>query len=409
MSEKLENNLLIVFLPQEWGKYHRRPYWEAISIRTNVLIVEPPAGVLTFLIHPRRIWNYLKKGRKVRTGKENLHFIRPLLLASPGIAFRIPFLAPIDRLLIRRKLSQVIKKLNFTAEQAVLFLVHVQQSHFSRLINKSLQCYEVTDLYTIARGQYHKDESHWYTKRANKKEKLIVSESDLIITSSKILSDQISSYHQNVHYLQNAADYKHFSKSREDSIDIPIDIKAFTGPKLGFIGNINNLIDFELLVDLANNLSDMSIILIGGEQIETGIKKDPWFLKTKSLKNIHYLGHKDYESLPAYLKAFDVCLLPFRLNDWMMHSAPNKTYQYLASGKPIVSTDFTEIRQYEEVVYVCQSHAQFVEKVRQAVQENSNELAAARQEIAFKNSTDKHAAKILSIILQSIEANKADD
>jgi glycosyltransferase involved in cell wall biosynthesis len=210
----------------------------------------------------------------------------------------------------------------------------------------------------------------------------------------------------NVYYLQNSADYRHFVKSADTELEIPGDIKLLPRPRLGFIGNINHLIDYELLAKLSGEFTNGAIVMIGGEQKNSGITRDRWYQKTKTNGNVHYLGFHDYEKLPNYLKGFDVCLMPFRLNDWMRYSAPNKTYQYLASGKPIVSTDFPEVHHVEQVVHIAKNHTEFIEMVRRALNDKSDIGKAARQQVAFENSTEKWAEKVMEILNKSLTERK---
>lgn len=406
MPEPNNQTLLILFLPQEWETYHRRPYWEALSWHTKVLVIEPPSGLLTFWLHPKRMADYFRRGGKVRHKGENLSFLRPLLAVPPGIDFRFPLFASIDRALMKRQVLKAVNSIYQGNSSIMTFLVHVQQSLFSKLIPNSNQCYEITDLYTLAIGQDKLDIDNRYTKRALKEEKKIVRESDLIITSSKLIYESLNNLHSNTYYLRNSADYNHFSKSTDTTLEIPPEVTTLPKPRLGFIGYINNLIDFELLVLLADEFSNGSIIMIGAEQKNTGITQDTWFQKTKQKKNIHYLGFKNYESLPAYQKSFDICLMPFRLNEWMQHSAPNKTYQYLASGKPVVSTDFPEIRHLKHVIRIGNDHGDFVRQAKEAQSEKSDALAGERKKIAQENSTENRAVKVMELIRRTISRAK---
>jgi len=408
MPEPNNQTLLILFLPQEWQTYHRRPYWEALARHTPVLVIEPPSGILTFWLHPKRMADYFRMLGKVRQNGDNLYFLRPLLIVPPGIDFRFPLFASIDRILMRRQVRNAVKSMHQESRSIVAFLVHVQQSLFSALIPGFRQCYEITDLYTLAIGEDKLDENNRYTRRALKEEKRIVEESHVVITSSKLIYEGIRKSHPNIHYLRNSADYKHFSKSADTALKIPEEAAKLPRPRLGFIGYINNLIDFELLVRLSDEFSTGSVVLIGAEQKNTGITGDIWFQKTKNKRNIHYLGFKDYENLPAYLKGFDICLMPFRLNEWMQHSAPNKTYQYLASGKPVVSTDFPEVRYLSDVIRIGKDHEDFVRQVREALSEKSDSLMAERKKIAAENSTENRAVRVMEIVNRAITLDKSN-
>ncbi len=390
--------LLILFLPQEWEIYHRRPHWEALAAHSRILLVEPPAGILTVWLRPKRLLNYYIKDRNLRKSGRNLYFFRPIQLASPGIDFLLPFLSGLDRIWMRRQLQQVLNKIKGEFDIAVTFINQVQQHHFSKTIPHSLQCYEITDLYVIPYGHHQLDESHWYTKRARSYDKKILSDSDLVITSSKLIYDNLKTPVGNIHYLHNSADYNHFVKSAGADLTVPEELRNLKKPILGFIGYINHLIDYELLTKLAVAFRDGSLVLIGGEQKITKVHNDTWYQKTKIIENIHYLGFKDYRQLPAYLKGFDVCLMPFRLNDWMRYSAPNKTYQYLASGKPVVSTNFPEMENVKKVVLVAGDHEEFVNLVQGALNDKSEIKKAERQKVALENSTENRAIKMTNIL-----------
>ncbi len=399
MDESNRQTLLILFLPQEWKTYHRRPHWEAMAKHARLLIMEPPAGILTVFLQPKRLIEYFNNGRKVRQqGEKATATFRPIQLGSPGIDFMLPFLSGIDRFLMRRQLKKVLKLLSADLNNTVTFIVHVHQHHFSKLLPQVRQCYEITDLYVIPQGEDQLEENHWYTKRARRYEKKLVLESEIIITSSKLIYEDLRSTHSNVYYLHNSADYAHFSKSETAELEIPAEIKGLAKPVLGFVGYLNHLIDFELLAMLANEFTNGSIVVIGSEQKINKVTNDSWYQITKQLNNIHYFGFKDYESLPEYLRGFDVCLLPFRLNVWMRYSAPNKTFQYLATGKPIISTDFPEMQAFKNVVYVASDHKQFIKMAREALNESNEAKRVERKKIALENSTENRSVKVMNIL-----------
>ncbi len=403
MQNKNQHTVLVLFLPQEWKIYHRRPHWEAMAAHTKVLIVEPPAGILSVWLRPKRLLNYFIRDRNLRQDGHNLYFFRPIQLASPGIDFLLPFLSVLDRIWMRRQLKKVLNKIKEEFDVAVTFIVQVQQHHFSKIVPNSLQCYEITDLYVIPYGHHQLAENHWYTKRARRYDKKILGDSDLVITSSKLIYDDLKTTVKNIHYLRNCADYNHFAKSAGDKLSVPAELQNLKKPILGFIGYINHLLDYELLTKIAAAFPNSSIVIIGGVQTITNVHRDNWYQKTKALENIHYLGFRDYEKLPAFLKGIDVCLMPFRLNDWMRYSAPNKTYQYLASGKPIVSTNFPEMEHVKNVVHVATGHEEFIRMVQEALNDRSEIKKAERQKVAFENSTENRALKMMRILSEFLK------
>jgi glycosyltransferase involved in cell wall biosynthesis len=391
------DSIVIIYLPQEWPTYHRRPHWLALAEHFQLLMIEPPAGLLTFWKKPKRVLDLLR-GKRIRQGERGIFFYRPLLLASPGIDFLLPLLAKLDRFLMRRRLKKVIRRVSVENKQVVTIINHVHQYHFSKLLPNEICVYEVTDLYLLLPGQQQLDPDHWYTKKAVRCENEIVSKADVIISSSKLVYEKWRATHSSIHYLPNCADYDHFAKTADDSLAVPDELNAIVKPILGFVGYINHLIDFELLNKLAEVNDNWSIVIIGSEHRISGVHRDAAYQKSENYPNVHYLGFKPYDELPSYLKGFDVCLMPFRLNDWMRYSAPNKVYQYLAAGKSVVSTNFTEIEVVKDVIAVAENHQEFIDYVRSVIDGNSEEKIKRRQEVAREYSTEARAKKVATII-----------
>jgi glycosyltransferase involved in cell wall biosynthesis len=398
MTDKSRKILFVVFLPQEWEIYHRRPYWEAMAKHAEILIIEPPLGLLTAWLRPKRLKDIFRGLKQPSDFQHNVYYYRPYQLMTPGFNFIFSLFSRLDKLLMRRQLNSIIKGLGTSFDKIALFIVHVYQQHFSGILPNAVQCFEITDLYLIPHGRQNLDDTHWYTKKARRYESKIVDESTLVMTSSGLIYERLKKTQASVHYLPNAADYHHFSKSRDESLAVPDDIAGLPSPRMGFIGYINHLIDFELIAKLAKNFPESSLIMIGGVQSISKVSDDLLYNATLQISNVHYRGFKKYETLPAYLKGFDICLMPFRLNDWMKHSAPNKTYQYLASGKPIVSTDFTEIRRYADIVRVGKSHDEFIKLVGEAISERDGQLVQKRLTTAMENSTENRAKKLFELI-----------
>src|SRR5699024_145258 len=130
------------------------------------------------------------------------------------------------------------------------------------------------------------------------------------------------------------------------SIPIPTDIKTLSKPIIGYIGVIDERIDMDLLRNSAKLLPEYDFVMIGplAKITEADLAK---------AENIHYLGMKDYDELPNYLKAMDITMMPFALNDATRFISPTKTLEYMAAGKPIVSTAIKDVvRHYADCVHI---------------------------------------------------------
>ena len=158
---------------------------------------------------------------------------------------------------------------------------------------------------------------------------------DLVFTGGMSLYEAKRGLHGNVHAFPSAVDVAHFAQARRDSAD-PLDQAGIGRPRLGFFGVIDERLDRELVAAVARLRPDWQLVLVGPV-----VKIDPSTLPQAA--NIHYLGRKTYEELPAYVAGWDAAIMPFARNEATRFISPTKTPEYLASGKPVVSTPIVDV------------------------------------------------------------------
>jgi glycosyltransferase involved in cell wall biosynthesis len=185
----------------------------------------------------------------------------------------------------------------------------------------------------------------------------------------------------NTHYFPNVADFEHFSRARSPTTKVPPDLAALRGPRIGFIGAISSYkLDFLLLRRLAETHPEWSVVLIG----KAG-EGDPWTNvdPLRRIPNLHLLGPRDYASLPAYLKGFDVAMLPSARNEYTRSMFPMKFFEYLAAGCPVVSTDLPALGAFSSVAHLARDSDEFIASVARALRGDCaplpDRLAAARE------------------------------
>ncbi len=178
---------------------------------------------------------------------------------------------------------------------------------------------------------------------------------DLVFTGGYSLYEAKKDRHPEVHPFPSSVDRAHFAKARAVEVQ-PEDQAGIAGPRLGFFGVVDERMDLDLIARLADARPSWSIIIVGPV-----VKVDPASLPARP--NIHYLGSKDYTDLPAYLGGWDVALMPFAINESTRFISPTKTPEYLAGGRPVVSTPITDVvRHYGEMdaVFIAESGDDFV-------------------------------------------------
>jgi len=198
-------------------------------------------------------------------------------------------------------------------------------------------------------------------------EQELIERSDVVFTGGSSLFEAKKDRHPNVHCFPSSVDRAHFAKARAHSFD-PADQEDLPRPRLGFYGVIDERFDIDLLDQVAAMRPDWSFVMVG--PIVKIAQED---LPKRS--NIHYLGGKTYEQLPAYLSGWDVALMPFAMNESTQFISPTKTPEYLAGGKPVVTTPIKDVvRHYGalEGVKVAATAAEFAAACDEALELSRN-------------------------------------
>ena len=167
------------------------------------------------------------------------------------------------------------------------------------------------------------------------REQQLFQAADVVFTGGMSLYEAKRLQHTNVHAFPSSIDVAHFAQAKS-SQDDPADQAAIPHPRAGFFGVLDERFDSALIAEVARLLPQVHFVLIGPV-----VKIDPATLPQGS--NIHYLGGKSYAELPAYLGGWDVALLPFARNEATRYISPTKTPEYLAAGKPVVSTPIHDV------------------------------------------------------------------
>jgi glycosyltransferase involved in cell wall biosynthesis len=202
------------------------------------------------------------------------------------------------------------------------------------------------------------------------RERFLLGRADVVFTGGLSLYEAKSRHHANVHMFGCGVDVEHFGGARDPQRPVPAPVADLPRPVLGYFGVIDERLDYDLIEQLAATFEGGSIVMAGPlAKVEAS--------QLPCRPNIHWLGQQPYSGLPALVKGFDVCLMPFALNDATRYINPTKTLEYLAAGKPVVSTPIADVlRNFGEVVRVARSHEEFATHVRQALTPDPQRVSA---------------------------------
>lgn len=192
--------------------------------------------------------------------------------------------------------------------------------------------------------------------------------------------------------IPNGADVEHFCSALKPDLTVPEELAALPRPLVGYIGAVSAWLDQEMLAAAALAHPEWSVVLIGPVDTDVTCLKD--------LPNVRLLGHKAYSELPAYLKGFDVTVIPFKINELTQGVNPVKLYEYLAAGKPVVSSDLPDVRPFLPLVSIAGDPDEFVKKIEEELAGDSPEKAAERVRVAGLNSWEARAGAAVEVIEQ---------
>jgi len=224
-------------------------------------------------------------------------------------------------------------------------------------------------------------------------ESKLFEKADLVFTGGQSLYEAKKDKHKSVYAFPSSIDVAHFKQAR-DITDEPEEQKQIAHPRLGYCGVIDERLNINLLAEIADFRPDWQFVMIGPV-----VKISDEDLPRRA--NIHYLGGRNYQELPSYLAGWDVALMPFALNESTRFISPTKTPEYLAAGKPVISTPIQDVvRPYGEMnfVFIASTAEEFVAACDKALEENQTEKLARVDEFLAQNSWDKTWSKMANLI-----------
>ena len=236
------------------------------------------------------------------------------------------------------------------------------------------------------------------------RETALLGRADVVFTGGRGLYEARVGRHSNLHLFPSSVDRDHFARALDPATPVPPDARPGT-PTLGFYGVLDERLDLALLDAVAALRPDWQFVLVGPVA-----KIAPGALPRRP--NLHYPGQRDYADLPGYLKGWDVCLMPFALNDATRFISPTKTLEYLAADKPVVATSVPDVvTGYRGVVRFADDPDAFVARCAAALAETpaarTMRVAAGRALLA-RTSWDTTVERMAALLEATIEARLAD-
>lgn len=213
-------------------------------------------------------------------------------------------------------------------------------------------------------------------------EKKVLARCDLVWASAAKLVDHCSRYNSETHFTPTGVSLEKFESAWQGRGETPPDLAGLPRPLIGQVGGLRKCVDQDLLRAVSRLLPQATFVIVGPEQVSVDA--------LRGLPNVRLLGSKPHEHIPAYIREFDVCLIPYAVNEFTDHISPAKLNEYLALGKPVVSTPLFEVRRFVHshgsVVTIADGPVEFAAGIEEALRSDSPESRARRRAVAESHS-----------------------
>jgi len=308
---------------------------------------------------------------------EHLTLLVPLLI--PG-EYRSKLIQRLDQWILKNLVGKALRDMGVTEGKKILWFYYPKWVYMVGELEETLVVYDIQDEYLT---QFNAP----FNIQALEKD--LLKSSDIIFTGTNSLAKKKGSGRENIEFIPCGVDYEHFHAASKDTLSLAGEMEDIRKPVLGYIGWIGERVDLDLIYYLAGQKPEWSMVLIGPVDVETNHHP----------RNVHFLGKKKYQDLPSYLKGFDVCLIPFKMDEVTMDLNPTKLLEYLATRKPVVSVGLNDVRDlYTGTVEIADNREEFLDLADKALKNRSHEQIDRGCELARTMSWDHTVSRMLARI-----------
>ncbi len=345
---------------------------------------------------PWFVWN--RQSSEVRNAniRGSFAFADNIWLDQPSrVALRWPKLKRWDKAVLHahaRRLRQ------FAADDAdgplIAYAFHPHFVDELRALKPDYIVYHAYDLFERTAG---------WTSKSSKSQKWLLENADAVIASSPVIAESLREIHnRQIDVIPNGVDFQTFSSGARDHQGIAESLAEIPHPRIGYIGRLNQKVDFQLIDQLAARQPLWNFVFVGQVGRLDAVTK-PAYDRCSARRNVHFVGHHSLANLPSCMESMDVNIMCYRIDPsiWTAGIYPLKLHEYLAVGKPVVAADIAAIREFAEVIAIASSLDEWERALKDAISNGGRGTPALRRATAKRNDWN---ARVISVkqVLQRV-------
>jgi len=302
----------------------------------------------------------------------------------------------LGRFTARQRLKQVHDMLRARGcTKIVLYLWGLEFDEVLDQIPHDLSIYNVSDEYSFSSTEV----------AVSREERNLLESVGQVFIISPALMEKKGHFNPHTAFLPAGVDYWRYATP----VSEPEDMRSIPHPRIGYVGHLKRRLDWPLLLELSGTHPQWSFVFVGPKSPHPEV--DDSLRQMSSRANVHFLGGRPAERLGEYIQHFDVCTMPYVVDDYTKFIYPGKMHEYLASGNPVVSTPVRSVQEFKDVITIAGNAREWSMAIEQALgeKEKTPERRAVRQNVAFQYDWQGLVDKVAHIIAGRLDLSTPDD
>ena len=383
-----------------WSRTQQLMFHISEKVGNKVLFINPRFNFPYYILHPKkaiRIFG-VKNALTAILGKHT-NFRNKIIIFTPikmiPFSGRFKLLGRLENKIYTLRISKIITKYKLNNPILWINMPYLYSKSSNDLnLNFDLRVFDWTDDW-LAFEKYERPEVYGKEDVGNERERYlqVLERADLVFTVAESLYSRAKRITPNTFLIPNGTDFENMSKSRQNDLPAVKKMEKIRSPRIGYAGWINNRIDLELIDYAIKRNSDLEFVFIGSIA--------PSFRAPDHIRNcprVHFIGTVRYHQLPLYIRYMDVLIIPHYRDEVTNAENPIKLYDYLSTGKPIVTTNIAGVERFKDFIKVARDKEEFYQMIMQTLQEKDEGQIGLRMKAGETNSWRRRSEEVVNLL-----------